>query len=63
MAATKFSDYLGLKQYKKAKNTFFFNHLDLAYRNQSLEAEKMRSYQKGSIYDSVSSFSVDELGR
>ena len=32
MAATKFSDYLGLKHYKKIKH---FNHLALAYRPQS----------------------------
>jgi hypothetical protein len=32
MAATKFSDYLGLNQYKKAKKNKHFNHLDLANR-------------------------------
>jgi hypothetical protein len=36
MAGTKFSDYLGLKHYKKAKKIKHFNHLDLAYRPQSL---------------------------
>ena len=32
MAATKFSDYLGLKHYKKAKKLNHFIHLDLATR-------------------------------
>ena len=36
MAATKFSDYLGLKYYKKAKNLKYFIHLALAYWPQSL---------------------------
>ena len=36
MAATKFSDYLGLNHYKKAKNLKHFIHLDLATRPQSL---------------------------
>ena len=36
MAGTKFSDYLGLKQYKKAKKIKHFIHLNLAYRPQSL---------------------------
>ena len=37
MAATKFSDYLGLKHYKKAKKIkHFIHHLDLANRPQSL---------------------------
>ena len=36
MAATKFYDYLGLKDYKKAKKIKHFNHLDLAYWPQSL---------------------------
>ena len=31
MAATKFSDYLGLKHYKKAKKINHFIHLALAY--------------------------------
>ena len=35
MAATKFSDYLGLKHYKKAKEIKHFNHLGLAQRPQS----------------------------
>ena len=35
MAATKFSDYLGLKHYKKAKKIKHFNRLDLAYWPQS----------------------------
>ena len=35
MAATKFSDYLGLKYYKKAKKIKHFNHLGLAQRPQS----------------------------
>jgi hypothetical protein len=30
MAGTKFSDYLGLKHYKKAKKVKHFNHLGLA---------------------------------
>ena len=36
MAATKFSDYLGLNHYKKAKKLKHFIHLALAYRPQSL---------------------------
>ena len=36
MAATKFSDYLGLNHYKKAKKIKHFIHLALAYRPQSL---------------------------
>ena len=36
MAGTKFSDYLGLNHYKKAKKLKKFIHLDLAYRPQSL---------------------------
>ena len=36
MAATKFSGYLGLKHYKKAKKLKHFIHLRLAYRPQSL---------------------------
>ena len=35
MAATKFSDYLGLKHYKKAKKLKHFIHLALAYWPQS----------------------------
>ena len=35
MAATKFSDYLGLKHYKKAKKIKHFIHLALAYWPQS----------------------------
>ena len=35
MAGTKFSDYLGLKHYKKAKKFQNFIHLALAYRPQS----------------------------
>ena len=35
MAATKFSDYLGLKHYKNAKKLKHFNHLGLAQRPQS----------------------------
>ena len=35
MAATKFSDYLGLKQYKKAEKLKHFIHLALAYWPQS----------------------------
>ena len=35
MAATKFSDYLGLKQYKKAGKIKHFIHLRLAHRPQS----------------------------
>ena len=35
MAATKFSDYLGLKHYKNAKKIKHFNHLRLATRPQS----------------------------
>ena len=35
MAGTKFSDYLGLKHYKKAKNIKKFIHLRLAQRPQS----------------------------
>ena len=36
MAGTKFSDYLGLNHYKKAKKLKHFIHLALAYRPQSL---------------------------
>ena len=36
MAATKFSDYLGPKDYKKAKKLKHFIHLRLANRPQSL---------------------------
>ena len=36
MAGTKFSDYLGLKHYKKAKKLKHFIHLRLAYWPQSL---------------------------
>jgi hypothetical protein len=35
MAGTKFSGYLGLKHYKKAKKIKLFNHLGLAQRPQS----------------------------
>ena len=35
MAATKFSDYLGLKPYKKSKKIKHFIHLGLAQRPQS----------------------------
>ena len=35
MAGTKFSDYLGLNQYKKAKKLKHFIHLRLANRPQS----------------------------
>ena len=35
MAATNFSDYLGLKHYKKAKKIKHFIHLALAYWPQS----------------------------
>ena len=35
MAATKFSDYLGLNHYKKAKKLKHFIHLRLANRPQS----------------------------
>ena len=35
MAGTKFSDYLGLKYYKKAKKIKHFTHLALAYWPQS----------------------------
>jgi hypothetical protein len=36
MAGTKFSDYLGLNHYEKAKKNKNFIHLDFAYRPQSL---------------------------
>ena len=36
MAGTKFSDYLGLKHYKKAKKLKLFIHLNFAYWPQSL---------------------------
>jgi hypothetical protein len=36
MAGTKFSDYLDLNHYKKAKKNKNFIHLNLAYRPQSL---------------------------
>ena len=36
MAGTKFSDYLGLKHYKKAKEIKHFIHLNFAYWPQSL---------------------------
>ena len=35
MAGIKFSDYLGLNHYKKAKKLKHFIHLRLAYRPQS----------------------------
>jgi hypothetical protein len=35
MAGTKFSDYLGLKHYKKAKKVKHFKHLGLAIWLQS----------------------------
>ena len=35
MAGTKFSDYLGLKQYENAKKSKHFNHLRFANRPQS----------------------------
>ena len=35
MTGTKFSDYLGLNHYKKAKRLKHFIHLRLAYRPQS----------------------------
>ena len=35
MAGTKFSDYLGLNHYKKAKKLKHFIHLALAYQPQS----------------------------
>ena len=35
MAAIKFSDYVGLKHYKKAKKIKYFVHLALAYWPQS----------------------------
>jgi hypothetical protein len=35
MAGTKFSDYLGLNHYKKAKKIKHFNHLGLAQQPQS----------------------------
>ena len=38
MAATKFSDYLGLKHYKKAKKIKHFIHLRLAQRPQSFSS-------------------------
>ena len=37
MAGTKFSDYLGLNHYKKAKKLKHFIHLRLAYRPQSYD--------------------------
>ena len=36
MAGTKFSDYLGLKHYKKATKLKHFIHLNFAYWPQSL---------------------------
>ena len=36
MAGTKFSEYLGLNNYKKAKKLKHFIHLNLATRPQSL---------------------------
>ena len=38
MAGTKFSDYLGLKHYKKAKKIKHFIHLDLANWPQSFSS-------------------------
>ena len=35
MAATKFTEYLGLNHYKKAKKLKHFIHLDFTYRPQS----------------------------
>ena len=37
MAGTKFSDYLGLNHYEKAKKLKLFIHLDFAYWPQSLK--------------------------
>ena len=38
MAGTKFSDYLGLKHYEKAKKSKKINHLRLAHWPQSFSA-------------------------
>ena len=43
MAGTKFSYYLGLKHYKKAKKT---NHLDLAYWPQSLYLPSIYQFER-----------------
>ena len=43
MAGTKFSDYLGLNQYKKAKKLKHFIHLNLATRPQSLSTYHSKS--------------------
>ena len=41
MAGTKFSDYLGLNYYKKAKKIKHFIHLRLAQRPQSLSTYRI----------------------
>ena len=49
MAGTTFSDYLGLKHYKKAKNKYFI-HLRLANRPQSFSSYRTISHAGNSGY-------------
>ena len=48
MAATKFSDYLGLKDYKKAKKIKHFNHLGLTHWPQSFSKLEIKPCGLGS---------------
>ena len=50
MAATKFSDYLGLKHYKKAKKIKHFIHLGLAQGPQSFATYRSISPVENSGY-------------
>ena len=52
MAGTKFSDYLGLKHYKKAKKIKHFIHLRLANRPQNLSStyHTVNSGHRGTAY-------------
>ena len=50
VAATKFSDYLGLKHYKKAKKLKHFIHLRLANRPQSFSSYRTISHAGNSGY-------------
>jgi hypothetical protein len=50
MADTKFSDYFGLKHYKKAKKIKHFIHLGLAQRPQSFVTYRSISPTENSGY-------------
>ena len=47
MAATKFSDYLGLKHYKKGKKIKHFIHLGLAQQPQSFSSYHILYHLQG----------------